>query len=473
MATAPASSTSPTAPAGALDIPLDVFGQSAFLQIYTQLCLAYPVADPASHSSIISTLQKGLERLCESFPWLAGQVVNEGANGEDTGVYKIKSFQRSAPLAVKDLSNDPSISTMDALRKANFPMSMLDESIIAPRRTLPGHPDEARLNSPVLSLQATFINGGLLLTFASQHATMDMTGQGQLMSLLERACRGEPFTDEELRIGNIDRQNLIPLLDNYQPGPEISHLMIKPPSAKGDSSDLPHTQKLPAPSSWAHISFSSESLAALKSLAERTKPSSTPFISTDDALSALIWQTVARARLLRLTPSTNSTFGRALDGRPYMDNIPNTYPGLMQSMCFNKATLQYLATSPLGIVASDLRTTLHPSVSKTEHIIRATATVLSASPNKNIIGPTATIDTSTDITVSSWSRVNAYDLDFSLGLGKPEAIRRPRFTPVEGLIYFMPRGLDGNVGVAVCLRDEDLERVKGDSKLGRFGVFVG
>ncbi|KAL4948832.1 hypothetical protein BDW69DRAFT_198578 [Aspergillus filifer] len=416
MGTASTISTSLTTLTGALDIPLDVFGQSASLQIYTH-----------NHSM----LEKGLERLCESFPWVAGQV--------------IKSFGKSAPLVVKDLSNGSSIPTMDALRKANFPMRLLDERIIAPRRTLPGHPDEAGLNSPVLLLQATFVNGGLLLTFASQHATMDMTRQGQLMNLVNRACHDEPFTDEELRIGNIDRQNLVPLLDNYQPGPEISHLIIKPLSAKRDLPDLPHTQKLPAPSSWSHFSFS-ESLAALNSLAETTKSSSMPYVSTDDALSALIWQAVARALLPRLTPSTTSTFGRALDARPYMYNIPSTYPGLMQSMCFNKATLKSLATSKLGAVASNLRQTLHPSVSRTKHIIRATATPQSIQ------------------TVSSWCKVNACSLDFNLGLGKPEAVRRPHFRPVEG------------VGVAVYLRDEDSERMKADSEFGRFvglGVDLG
>ncbi|KAL4941035.1 transferase family-domain-containing protein [Aspergillus oleicola] len=417
------------------------------------------LSDLASQPTIIRTLQKGLERLCESFPWVAEQVINEGTRGDNTGVYKIISLQEFAPMVVKDLSNDPSIPTMDALRKANLPMSLLDESIIAPRRTLPGSPHEAGLDSPVLLLQATFINGGLLLRFASQHATMDMTGQGQgqFMGLLNRACHDEPFKEEELE---------------HRPPQPHTPTRQSPPSEEGGSPDLPHTQKLPTPSSWGHFSFSPGPLAALKSLSATTKPSPTPFISTGDALSALIWQAVARARLPRLTPTTMSTFGRALDARPYMDTIPNTYPGLMQSMCFNKSTLQSLATSPLGTVASDLRATLHPLVSKTQHVIRATATVLSASPNKNIIGPTASIDTSTDITVSSWLKVNAYDLDFNIGLGKPEAVRRPHFAPLEGLIYFMPTRLDGEVGVTVCLRDEDLERLKGDEEFGTFGVSV-
>ncbi|KAL2820493.1 hypothetical protein BDW59DRAFT_164657 [Aspergillus cavernicola] len=115
-----------------------------FLQIYTQLCICYPVADRASHAAIINTLQNGLERVSRSFPWVAGQVIDEGASGENTGIFKIKSFKKTPLLVIKDLSNDPSISAIDALRKAHFHMGMLDENIVAPRRTLPGSPRRGR-----------------------------------------------------------------------------------------------------------------------------------------------------------------------------------------------------------------------------------------------------------------------------------------------------------------------------------------
>jgi trichothecene 3-O-acetyltransferase len=62
-----------------------------------------------------------------SFPWLAGKVVNEGS-----GIFKIKPLQKIPRLAVKDLRLDPSIPTMDALRRVNFPFSTLDEITIAP-----------------------------------------------------------------------------------------------------------------------------------------------------------------------------------------------------------------------------------------------------------------------------------------------------------------------------------------------------
>jgi len=55
----------------------------------------------------------------------------------------------------------------------------------------------------------------------------------------------------------------------------------------------------------------------------------------------------------------------------------------------------------------------------------------------------------------------------------PEAARRPGFTPVEALVYFMPRRGDGDVVVMLCLRDEELEKLREDEEWVRYAVYVG
>lgn len=157
---------------------LDVLGQQLPFKLYTQLCFCFSMPDNASsHSATIATLTNGLERLSASFSWLAGQVVKaEGSDEGKSDIFKIKPFKETPRLVVKDLGHDASIPTMDALRRANFPISMLDESIVAPHRTLPESNSDKI--APVFLLQANFITGGLLLTIVGQHNTMDMTGQG-------------------------------------------------------------------------------------------------------------------------------------------------------------------------------------------------------------------------------------------------------------------------------------------------------
>jgi trichothecene 3-O-acetyltransferase len=460
-----------------LDGYLDILGQQpALLKLYTQICFCFSVADASSHSAIINTLTNGLERLSVSFPWLAGKVVNEGSGEGNTGIFNFKPLEKTPRLVVKDLRHDPSIPTMDALKRANFPFSMLDESIVAPCKTLPDSCDKSASDAaPVFLLQANFITGGLLLTFVGQHNTMDMTGQGQIIHLFSKACRNEQFTSEELSSGNLARRNLIPLLDDsYKQGSELAHQIVKPTPSRPISSGTNGNSAPPPPPkcAWAYFTFHPTSLTAVKSLATETITLPSGYISTDDALSALIWQSVVRARLPRLNPTAESTFARAVDVRRYL-GVSQTYPGVMQNMTYHTYMLQKLAEEPLGGVASQLRSALDPRTSNLGYHTRALATFLNRTPDKNIVSFTATLDLSAGIMLSSWAKLDCYELDFNLGLGKPEAVRRPQFAPVESLIYLMPRTLDGEIAVAICLRDEDMERLRKDEEFAKYGRYVG
>ncbi|KMU81567.1 trichothecene 3-O-acetyltransferase [Coccidioides immitis RMSCC 3703] len=392
-------------------IPLNILAQQPLLKIYTQISVLFPVPDHFSHSAIVDTLINGLERLCACFPWLAGQVVHEGLSECNPGTFKIKLFDKTSRLVLKDLRNDPSIPSMDFLKRAGFPFSMLDESIVAPRRTLPGSPDELEFNiDPVFLLQASFITGGLILTFV---------------------------------VSTI-----------VKPTPSPSH-GVPPPPPK---------------CTWVYFTFDAASLATLKTLATNTIPQSSGYVSTDDTLSAFIWQSITRARLHRLNPSSKSTLARAVDVRGYL-NIPKTYPGLLQNMTYNTYTFQELVDEPLGIIASQLRSALDPK--RLAYQTRALATLFDRTPDKSTISFTASIDASTDIMLSSWAELDCYELDFNLGLGKPEVVRRPGFVPVESLIYFMPRARDGEIAVAISLRDEDLEALKVGAEFGKYAKYIG
>jgi hypothetical protein len=70
------------------------------------------------------------------------QGINEGS-----GIFKIKPLEKIPRLIMKGLGREPSILTMDVLRRANFPFSMLGETTIAPCETLPGGSDESASDS--------------------------------------------------------------------------------------------------------------------------------------------------------------------------------------------------------------------------------------------------------------------------------------------------------------------------------------
>ena len=451
---------------------LDIFGQQPGLNIYTQICLCYELSVDASRSAIITTLTTGLVRLSKSFPWVACKVVGKPESEGGASVFKFQPLENIPKLVVKDYTNDATI-TMAALRQVNFPASKLHESVICPINTLPGGPGDYEQDARVLLLQATFVAGGLLLTVNAQHNVMDMTGQGEIMRLLSKACRDEPFTNEEVRIGNLDRKNIIPLLDDsWQPGPEFDHYrasqQVDAPAAS--DAQAPVAPPPPPQSIWAFFTFSTSALSAIKSLTTSTLKSG--YVSTDDALTAFIWQAVTRARLLRLHSSVQCKLGRAIDPRRFM-GIPTTYTGFVQNMAYHSFAAKELDELPLGAIASNLREAVEPETTKLGYTTSALATMIHRSEDKNIISVTATMDLSKDIMLSSWVKEDCYELDFGLGLGKPEAVRRPSFVPVESLFYLMPKRSDGEIAAMLCLREEDMERLKEDPDFVKYGVYVG
>lgn len=455
----------------------DLLGQLIRVNLYTPICLCFPMQDVSSKSQIIvDTLNQGLERLRVSFPWLAGQVIREGVVKGNTGRSKIIPLNnRTIPLIVRDLGHDTAVPSMDALRNAKFPFSMLDGEVLAPLSGLPtsyeGDP------APVFFLQANFINGGLLLNFAGEHSTMDGQGLGEIIRIFDKACHNEPFTDEEVLQGNRARDSVIPLFDqtSYKPGPELDHLLVKPRASTSTTSAS--TNNMPPKCTWAYFHFSSSNLAKLKSIASSSSSpfsentAAAPYITTNDALSAFIWQSTSRIRSSRVPPHSTSTFARAVDVRSSL-SIPSCYPGYLSNHTYTTLPLSSLVSSTsLNSLTSSLRLALNPS--DLSFTIRSLATHISLTVDKSGISPGANLDFSTDIFFSSWARLACYKFNFNLGLGLPESVRRPRYATVESLMYLMPMDRSGGIDAAICIRDDDLERLRRDREFREYADWIG
>jgi len=142
-------------------------------------------------------------------------------------------------------------------------------------------------------------------------------------------------------------------------------------------------------------------------------------------------------------------------------------------MTYHTYTLQKLVEEPLGVIALQLRSGIDPKTSDLGYCTRALATCLNRALDKNVVSFTATISPSVDLMLSSWAKLDCYELDFNLGSGKPQAVRRPLFEPVEGLTYLMPGRLDREIAVGICIRDEDMERLRTDKDFAKYGQYIG
>lgn len=454
-------------PDAAAHMDIGVFGQQAGMQIYTQIAYVFPKT--GERDSVVATLERGLARLVAAFPWLGGQIV---LSPEDNRRHFAPLVTGPPKLVVKDVPAD--VLTYAALRTANYPFRLLDEAVVAPRRTLPS-PDEPA-DKPVLLVQATFLTDGFVLTVVAHHAAMDMVGQTAVIQWLAKACRGEDFMEEELTVGNGDRRNVVDLMDDEDPFALIPEQVL--PSAPSAS---PPPQPPPVTSVWSYFHFSRAALEALKDEAIATLPKEggVGFVSTNDALSAFLWQSVLRARRTRLEASStssplSSTFARAIDVRHHL-GLPPDYPGLFQNMTIHTHPVAWVCDASLGEASAQLRAAiLQPD--RLRERTRALATCFTRFPDEggrlSFVGhvdPTAG-----GLMLSSWTTAPGVETDFGVG-SLPTAVRRPQFTPVESLAYLMPADgdRDGTVAAGVCLREADLAFVKADPAFTRYGQYVG
>ena len=447
-------------------ILLDTFGQQT-LPIYTQICFGFPLTDAQSYSSVIDNLASASRKLYAEFPWLAGRVVNEGATESSSGLFKIKPRPRGeeARLIVKDRRYDASFPSMGTLREDRFPINALDEDLLAPRRTLM----EAGCSAEVFLVQATMIPGGLFLTFLGHHQAMDGIGQDQVIRLFAKACRGEDFTEEERVVGNLDAGNNIPLLEGFSelPSSILDHQIISK-----QKSLLQSQPQKPPDCSWATFSFNKTSLAALKTTATQGLPAG-QFISTDDALSAFIWNSVTSVRLPRLSAGKSSTFARAVDVRHILAISP-MHPGFVQNMTYNTLAFQELVEMPLGVLASQLRSRVDHETSTLARDTCALATFLSNTSDKCCVSFATSIKGGEDVFFSSWAKMRCYEYEFGSRLGTAEVVRRTKSNNLtEGLMYLMPRAPDGGIGLVVCLSDVDLAALRGEEEFARFAEYIG
>lgn len=113
----------------------------------------------------------------------------------------------------------------------------------------------------------------------------------------------------------MERKHTIPLLvDDWRPGPELDMQIMKATEAVKEVKDMkaiapaPDIITYPAHISpecnWTYFTFSASSLATLKDTAKNSLPKDTPYVTTDDALSVFLFQSILRARSVRLDRSS-------------------------------------------------------------------------------------------------------------------------------------------------------------------------
>lgn len=83
---------------------------------------------PEAQKRIAQSLSSGLKKQSAAFPWVAGQVIRS-----NEGRFKIVPYEDHPLLFTKDLRHE--LPPYDQYRAGGFPFSLLDEAVVAPRKT--------------------------------------------------------------------------------------------------------------------------------------------------------------------------------------------------------------------------------------------------------------------------------------------------------------------------------------------------
>ncbi|KAM5358303.1 hypothetical protein ACJZ2D_015402 [Fusarium nematophilum] len=412
--------------------------------------LCFPLPPGTSTAQVYENLKEGLARTIRSIPWIAGKVGPE--EGQDPKRNRIQVVD--SPMGLKFPCRDLTgiLPPYPELKKEGFPLSKLSTAQVGPIGALPQGAEQQ-----VLAVQANFMEGGLLLTVGVHHSVCDTLALYFIVHAWSRntaiasGASSKPFT-----VYDAQSNDRSPLMEGM-PG---ANLVDFPEYTRRPSADVSAEQM---PQVAARIfRFSLESLAKLKAAAAA--------FSTNDALSAFIWQRITLARTrsgVFADPSPGG--GEEASALGYAVNIRSrTSPPLPLSYLGN-ASIAYL-TQRLAIstLASDTALpraaiAIRKSMDAADSPNRVPLTIgLLSQLDPMDLKFTYNASLGPDVFITSWAGLKVYESDWGV-LGMVDSIRIPG-EGEDGIAIVLPRLRDGSLEVSIGLRIEAMEELLEDEE---------
>ena len=428
-----------------------------------RLILCFRVREERHRPLIIDTLQKGIDETVKQMPYLSGSIRDrENSRKEIEVVYQQGD---TVKLLVKDLS--AVLPTYQDLQGKQMPPSYFRDELFSPLRNMP---DSGQKLHPVMMMQASFIRGGVFLCACFHHSVLDGSGFSSLLGMLGKNCSN--VREPELhRVGedSLERGGLFQNLDetvNCKDDGFPEYFLedpdsLVPPASGGDQH--PTTARL---------------FYIRKSALEKLKQTASPedgrrWISTLDALNALVWSCVTRARSPRYPDHAESKFCIFVNCRPRIpEYVPKDFIGNVCVGAQAELRSSDVMQSKLSVLAQNIRESIE-SVDK-EYVLGLVKHVKEYPGDLNCIKPGIQSYMGNDINLVSWVKFGVYEMDFGPYLGKPEWFRCPWRT-LDGTVKILPlrnapRPGSSEVGyeVNVELREDDMERLLQDPRWKSF-----
>ncbi|KAJ5710599.1 hypothetical protein N7488_004755 [Penicillium malachiteum] len=432
---------------------------------YIRYLFPFQLEEDYDIDHVARVLRAGYDALGARLPEVACEAVPD-IDCEQAGVMKyVKRNDEIEPFVVRDL-RDIYPSTYTELKKRRFPVSSFDADTFCRCDTWP----EQRNRVPIALVQAKFIRGGLILSWNMLH----MAGYGTSF------CIWTKIWAEGCRQAQGDYESPVDLPEAIWKDREQ---FMKPSGRNnGRIEDHPEYTLLPftLPPLACHRGqvyyFSPESLARLKADASpvyATQPTDQKWISTNDALSALLWRTVMAVQhpIEGLEEYPVSVFNVALDGRQLAD--PPVHPNTLG--CFLEWTAPSASIRDMltKFSIADLAILIRKAVTRADnHFTDDVVTLVHSVEVVDRLVATAFLDVPGNHCVqSSWLGFELYGIEWGPVLGsKIEAVRTPHVGIINGAQIVLPPLANGGMEVLVGVESNCLDRLLNDPLFNKYGV---
>ncbi|KAK3303536.1 trichothecene 3-o-acetyltransferase [Chaetomium strumarium] len=457
-------------------------------KVYVRYVFPFELGEGYDLNRVADILKSGYDALTKTLPIVGCEAVPDSAP-KQAGVLRaqpIADGDEIKGIAVKDLRSPGTFPmTYADLKAKHFPLSAFDGDILFRRYAWPRRGERL----PISLVQANFIPGGLILTWCLFHVFGDGNTFLTWTKLWAEGCR------RAQGLAILDPVHIDPamLADRERPG--VMRASGRNPGRAEDHPEytlLPFTpqgppRKMTSPSHRGHIFyFSPAALAALKaeaSPAKATRPtddSETTWISTNDALTALLWRTVmavqqphpARAP----APADDddnpvSVLIVALDGRLRTADPP-VHPhtlGCFLGWAAASAPVRDMLSSSLSL--ADLAVRIRQAVRRADgQFTDDVAALADRLDDVDRLVPTAFLDVPGNHCVqTTWAKFDLLVVDWGGVLGgKMQAVRAPSEGIINGLQVVLPALPDGGLEVLVGVEEGSLERLLSEPLWTRF-----
>ncbi|KAJ5864969.1 uncharacterized protein N7529_006885 [Penicillium soppii] len=477
---------------------------------YVRLVFPLPLNPDADDKLVFTDLHQALHKTFVQEPWASGKAYRQSPStpGWRPGQIEMRhrQYSLSGPLPYQlrylKLETDWSY---DDFKAAGFPSDVFPEELLLLDAPYLGDVDVA--GADIFLAQANFLTGGVLLALTVSHSTMDAGAMIGLMKLWAENFRELRGRDEGGQVAaspytSIDRDHTQPdriweketaqrIMKNSPDDPWLRALVCLDlgqdgiPGKTQKVVEKVHTDERKMLNRVVFLS--GPDLAALqKECAAESSLPGTPPLSISDAIQALLWRVLMKARVsaaeARSAPLRDdiSVFETPVDVRStFGQGFPPAYLGncfLMNTARMPLAELLAPSTS-LGRIAQAIRQGAarldEEAVQDAYGLLRETGD-LSRVQGRFVERPDSSDVLVSNIIFLPLEEISFGDQYFSNG-GMPQALRvlHGQYAARVRLAHVLPRNKKhGGIEVSVNLFDDEFEYLDRDAQFNRYLVSI-